>query len=317
MITARFKVLLLVLSGLVVISGCSSMMPLKAYSLQIANPPTAVPAAKNPVLLKLGQHLDQPYTVLGKVMAYKRGGLGATRELNYVSTPPKELVAALRQPARNMGADAVIGIYHGEYRGVNMAGEYVSGLAVAYLSAGAVAQAQADLRVGILPVQTGKSTIDAKDYAKIDRDFRVGARWLLENKGYYAPIDTKVKFKGGIDDLITLSPATMDGLYGRHTEFLLLLELLDEQSFTPILVEQRKVVLKASLFSKSLRKVVWENTVAKEQVTGVFWSWMSTGMARASAIESVLKPLPFYMRSSGREFTAYPPDMVKKMVLEK
>lgn len=306
--------LLLILS----LAGCGSMFPIKAYTIQTAKPPATQQAATHLSLSNRGQPVDEPYTVLGKVMAYKRGGLGATRELDYVSTPPADMVQALKGPALAMGADGVIGIYHGEYRGMNSAGEYVSGLAVTHSDMGAAtSMGHADLQVGILPVQTGKSTIDADDYADIDRDFRVGARWLLENKGYYAPVDTRVKFKGSVADLQAMSRNELDRLYGADTELLLVLELLDEQAVVPVLVEQRTVKLKATLFSKSLKQVIWENTVEKEQVTGVFWIWMATSMARATAIESVLEPMPFFMRADNKEFTRYQPDMIKKMAPEK
>jgi len=294
------------------------MFPIKAYSIQTTKLPTTQQPAKSLTMIDLGQPVPEPYTVLGKVMAYKRGGLGATRELDYVSTPPADMVKALKAPAIALGADAVIGIYHGEYRGVGSAGEYVSGLAVTHTDMRAGTRTgHSDLRVGILPVQTGKSTIDADDYAEIDRDFRVGARWMLENKGYYAPVDTRVKFKGNVADLQAMSANELDQLYGADTELLLVLELLDEQAAVPVLVEQRTVKLKATLFSKSLKQIIWENTVEKEQVTGVFWMWMATSMARASAIESVLEPMPFFMRAGNKEFTRYQPDMIKKMVPEK
>jgi len=171
---------------------------------------------------------------------------------------------------------------------------------------------QTDLRVGILPVQIGKADMDEKDYALLDRDLRAGARWFLEDKGYYAPVDPAVRFTGKVQDLVENGQSDSHALYGNETELLLLIELIDEQAFVPVLLDVRKVVLKTTLFSKSLGKVIWENQVQNEKVTGVFWIWMNKAVTRAGAIEGVLKPLPFYSRMGTSEFVAYPPEMVKK-----
>ncbi len=222
------------------------------------------------------------------------------------------MVEGLKEPAMGIGANAVIGIYHGEYRGVNIGAEYVSGLAVQVLKEAQKQEAnRTDLRVGILPVQIGKSDMDEKDYAVLDRDLRAGARWFLEDKGYYAPVDPAVRFTGTVQDLVKNSQEGST-LYGNETELLLLIEVIDEQAFVPVLLDVRKVVLKTTLFSKSLGKVVWENQVQNEKVTGVFWIWMNKAVTRAGAIEGALKPLPFYIRMGTSEFVAYPPEMVKK-----
>jgi hypothetical protein len=224
------------------------------------------------------------------------------------------MVEGLKGLATSMGANAVVGIYHGEYRGMNVAGEYVSGLAVQVL--GGIQEQEAkptDLRVGILPVQIGKADMDKKNYAVLDRDLRAGARWFLEDKGYYAPVDPAVRFTGTVHDLVANSQSGSHGLYGNEIELLLLIEMIDEQAFVPVLLEFRKVVLKTTLFSKSLGKVIWENQVQNEKVAGVFWTWMTKAVTRAEAIEEMMQPLPFYSRVGGTsEFVAYPPDMVKK-----
>jgi hypothetical protein len=224
------------------------------------------------------------------------------------------MVEGLKGPARSMGANAVIGIYHGEYRGVNIGGEYVSGLAVQILDGVQERGAKHnDLCVGILPVQIGKADMDKKDYAVLDRDLRAGARWFLEDKGYYAPVDPSVRFTGTVQDLVANSQSGLQSLYGIETELLLLIELIDEQTFVPVLLAARKVVLKVTLYSKSLGKILWENQVQNEIVTGVFWIWMSKAVTRAGAIEGLLKPLQFYSRTGGTsDFVSYPPEMVKK-----
>lgn len=299
--------------GLFLIHGCGSMFPIRTYSIQTARGNPAAVGSHGISLYEYGRPIGKPYAVLGKVMTYKRGGLGAVRELDYQSTPPEDMVEEMKGPAMGMGADAVIGIYHGEYRGVNIGAEYVSGLAVQILDEDREQDPEGtDLRVGILPVQIGKADMDEKDYAVLDRDLRAGARWFLEDKGYYAPVDPTLRFIGTVPDLLKNSPSGLDSLYGDETELLLLIEVIDEQAFVPILLDVRKVVLKTTLFSKSLGKVVWENQVQNEKVTGVFWTWMNKAVTRAGAIEGVLKPLPFYSRMGTSAFVAYPPEMVKK-----
>lgn len=297
--------------GLLLLQGCGSMFPNRVFSVQTGEARPATADNRTIATREFGSPAGQPYTVLGKVMTYRRGGLGAVRELDHYTLPPADMVEALIPPARDMGADAVVGLYHGEYRGVNIGVAYVSGLAVKYLDSSGVT-APADLRVGILPVQTGTAEMDPKDYAVLDRDLRAGARWFLEDKGYFAPVDPAVHFTGSVTDLAA-DPASTNALYGADTELLLLIELLDEQALVPVLLDFRKVVLKASLYSKSLGKVIWENRETKDNVTGVFWMWMSKAVSRAGAIEKVMQPLPLYTRTGeSNEFLAYPPDMVKK-----
>ncbi|WP_319526316.1 hypothetical protein [uncultured Desulfosarcina sp.] len=298
--------------GFLSLYGCSSTFPIRAYSIQIARgDPAAIPP-RDISLSEYGRPMKKPYTVLGKVTTYKRGGLGAVRDLDYRSTPPEDMVERLKAPAMDMGANAVIGIYHGEYRGVNIGVEYVSGLTVQIQKEVQPGVQRTDLQVGILPVQIGKSEMGEKDYEALDRDLRAGARWFLEDKGYYAPVDPGIRFTGTVQDLEEADQAESQRLYGDETDLLLLIEVIDEQAFVPVLLDIRKVVLKTTLFSKSLGKVIWENQVINEKTTGVFWIWMNEAVTRAGAIEGVLKPLPFYSRMGTSEFVAYPPEMVKK-----
>ena len=294
-------------------SGCGSVFPIRAFSVRTARGNPAAAPSQSISVHEYGEIVGKRYNVLGKVMTYKRGGLGAVRNLDYNGTPPKDMIEGLKGPALEMGANAVVGIYHGEYRGANIAAEYVSGLAVQLLDgAGKGGVQPTDLKVGILPVQIGKADMGAREYAVLDRDLRAGARWFLEDKGYYAPVDPAVRFSGTVLDLKTLSQSASRALYGNETELLLLIELKDEKAFYPVVVEFRKVALKTTLFSKSLGKVIWENQVENERVSGVFWSWMTKAVARAEAIEGVLKPLPFFSRVGTSAYVAYPPEMVKK-----
>jgi hypothetical protein len=309
----RVLTLISLVIGLFSFYGCGSMLPIRTYFIQTAQGNPAAVSSQGISLYEYGRPIGKPYAVIGKVMTYRRGGLGAVRDLNCQTTPPKDMTEALKGPAMDMGATTVIGIYHGEYRGVNIGAEYVSGLAVRVLDEDREQKPKGtDLRVGILPVQIGKADMNEKAYAVLDRDLRAGARWFLEDKGYYAPVDPAVRFIGTVQDLLKESQSGLHGLYGNETELLLLIEVIDEQAFVPVLLDVRKVVLKTTLFSKSLGKVIWENQVQNEKVTGVFWTWMNKAVTRAGAIEGVLKPLPFYSRMGTSEFVAYPPELVKK-----
>ena len=74
------------------------------------------------------------------------------------------------------------------------------------------------------------------------------------------------------------------------------------------------MVLRTTLFSKSLGKAIWQNQIKEEKVAGVFWTWMLKAVTRAAAIEKVLKPLPFFSRTGSSGFVAHPPDFVKKKI---
>ncbi len=308
----RVLVILCVVIGQFSLSGCESILPVQAFSVQTAQgSPITVKSQDIAIIYEYGKPAGKPYAVLGKVTAYKKGGSGAVRELDFRAIPPTDMVEELKEPAMLMRANAIIGIYYGEYRDGDVGVEYVSGLAVQVLNeVKAQLNMQDDIQVGILPVQIGKNKIDKNNYAILDRDMRAGARWFLEDKGYYAPVDPTVQFTGTVQDLVENSQTSTRALYGNETELLMLIELMDDQ--VPVPPEYRTVVLKTSLFSKSLGKVIWENQEQNEKVSGAFWAWMAEDGTREGTIKSALKPLPFFTRMGMTEFVAYPPEIVKK-----
>ncbi len=309
----KVLIVIWVVIGLFSLSGCGSVAPVQAFSVQTAQGSPIAVKTQDVTIYEYGKQVGKAYSILGKVTTYKRGGSGAVRDLDYRGIPPIDMVEALKGPAKGMRANAVVGIYHGVYLGGDINVEYVSGLAVQILNeAKAPLAMQADLQVGILPVQIGEAEMDKNNYAILDRDLRAGAKWFLEDKGYYAPVDPTVKFTGKVQDLVANSQTSTHALYGNEAELLLLIELMDEHAVVPVLPEFRPVMLKTTLFSKSLGKVIWENQIQNEKVTGKLWTWMGDAATRAGSIEKVLKPLPFFTRMGMAEFVAYPSEMVKK-----
>lgn len=310
----RVLIIIWMVIGLFSLSGCGSVPLVHAFSVQTAQgSPITVKSQDIAIIYEYGKPAGKSYAVLGKVMAYKKDGSGTIRELDYRGIPPADMVEGLKEPARLMRANAIIGIYYGEYRDADVDVEYVSGLAVqVQKEVKARLSMQDDIQVGILPVQIGKTKMDKNSYAILDRDMRAGARWFLEDKGYYAPVDPAVQFTGTVQDLIAYSQSNSRSLYGDETELLMLIELIDEQATTPVLSEFRTVVLKASLFSKSLGKVIWENQVQNEKVSSNFWTWLAEAETRAGMIKEILKPLQFFSRMGMTEFVAYPSEIVKK-----
>jgi len=300
------------------ISGCASRNPMKSYFIPATQINPATTEAREIPFYKYGESIGKLYNFLGKVMAYKDGGFGVAGDLDNQDTPPQKMIEKLRTAAMGTGADAVIGIYYGGYRGWNDAGEYVSGLAVQILDgADGKEIPRIDLRLGILPVQTGNSDMSEKDYANLDRDLRVGARWFLEERGYYAPVDPAARFTGTIKELLAMSQSDLDDLYGNETELLLLLEVSSDKLNVPLIVEKRGLYLKATLLSKSLHKVLWKNHVAFEDTGLLYLKGLAKTKVQSTAIKEVLKPLPFFSRIGGKsEFVAYRPEKLKKKIAE-
>ncbi len=309
----HISIFVLLAIAMVSLSGCRSAFPIRTYFIQTAQLEGLTSNAQEVSIHTMGEPTIDHFFVLGKVMAYRRGGLGAVRDLDEVRVPPREMVQQLIKPAKALGADMVIGVYDGEYRGVNVAGEYVSGLAGKLTTS--AKNERVDFRVGILPVQVGMAKLSQKQYALLDRDLRAGARWFLENKGYYAPIDPSIKFQGTTQDLLSQLSSQNPDIGDKQAELLLLLEVVEEKAAVAALLDVRKVVLRATLYSRSLKKVLWDNKISQENVTGVFWIWMSKAVSRAGAIEKLLYPLPFFFRPAGsEEFSSCSPDMAKKKI---
>lgn len=94
----RVLIILCVVIGLFSLYGCGSMFPIRTYSIQtVRGNPDAV-RSQGISLYEYGKPTGKPYAVLGKAMSYKRGGLGAVRDLDYQSTPPKDMVEGLKAP---------------------------------------------------------------------------------------------------------------------------------------------------------------------------------------------------------------------------
>jgi len=100
----RVLIVIYVVIGFFSLYGCGSMFPIRTYSIQTAQGNPAAVRSQGISLYEYGKPIGKPYAVLGKVMTYKRGGLGAVRDLDYQSTPPKDMVEGLKGPAMGMGA---------------------------------------------------------------------------------------------------------------------------------------------------------------------------------------------------------------------
>lgn len=296
---------------LLVLGGCGSTFPVKTYTLQVAPAREAMPVTGDVALIDRGTSVDRPFTVLGKVMTSRWGDLGPVRELDDKKDIPENMKETLMAAARTMGAQAVQGVYFGEYQGVKTGVSYASGLAVDYgVDTDEEDEYALDFKVGILPVQIGDSDMSRSEYSDLDRDLRAGARWFLEDKGYYAPVDMSVNFTGTADDL--MDPLVSEDAYGEDTELLLLIELMDETSQVADQIEVQYVALNVSLFSKSMGKVIWQNHMPQGNVSAGFGPGLSKPALRAGAMEEMLKPLPYFARIGTREFVAFPPDMLKR-----
>lgn len=78
------------------------MFPIRTYSILTAQGKPTTVRSQDIALYEYGRSIGKPYTVLGKVMTYKRGGLGAVRDLDYQNTIPSDMVEGLKEPAMDM-----------------------------------------------------------------------------------------------------------------------------------------------------------------------------------------------------------------------
>lgn len=249
---------LCLITGLI-LAGCSTRVHVTKVGPQLE--PT------NPEDIRvydIGAELDMDYQIIGKVYAFlSRSGVQKINRNTFLEI--------LKPAAAEMGADAIIGFYFRKPLAEETNKKYGSGLAVRFLGHGSgYAINSEDFIVAIPPIIMAEKFEDEKENEKRDGWVREAAQLYLEEKGYYAePVD--VDHIVDAKYLHSLTDEEFNRLFGKQTGHILITELIGFGGPNVGLVTSKQASIKASLFSREKRTVVWENTGKGRSTTlGIF-----------------------------------------------
>jgi hypothetical protein len=241
-------------------------------------------------VLSEGEQPSGPYQILGSIFAEKRGT---------ALTQPKEehLVSLMKEPASEMGADALVGVHSSNYWGEvpNTIKRWAGALAVRFLDAEEQAQ-EVDFIVVVPPV-INMSEEDAEQQQKDNTMARMTTQYYLEKLGYYSVLVDESLDQAA---LAVMSEEELDAFGGKDAALVLLLALKKGSKANIGIAAGSSYVLSAELFSKGSREIVWEN-----EGTGSSASFglvmVLAGGQREAAIASAVKKLfdPLAPRRSG------------------
>jgi len=237
-------------------------------------PPTSVDTVK---LYKLGDPAPQPYQVLGAVNARKR-----TSSLVTKVPTETQIFSALKKQAAGLGADAIVGTYttfEAYYHG-----RIGSALAVKFLPLGAQASRDTNsFMVAILPLVNH----DAKDSFMSHEDDSVVCTTMqqyLTDRGYYAPIVGGKMPVSSIEALSSLDSASLEQVGGVEMRNVMLLVLEKTAGASLVLVSGSSCLLNSWIYSKNLRKILWDKPVIGSFAQGWIVTAMEGGTRRKALI---------------------------------
>lgn len=236
-----------------VITACTSSLKIT----KVSDEPLSENRAQTEVqFFKAGDNAPTDYKILGKVYAYKRGGT--------IFSKPNDgsLMKMMREPAAQLGADAVIDFRSSVFNGseYNTIRRWASGLAVKTCRETVPAQErQNDLFVVIAPPLFAKQQ-SAKNEAKFTKAMLDAAQYHLEQKGYYALIAQDQAQPLAQNEVDAMSSAALADYGDGRAGLILMLSLDEVSSVDGIIAGGGDATLSAKLISKKDRQVVWENT---------------------------------------------------------
>ncbi len=246
-------------------------------------------------IFKEGESIEKPYQILGKVFVQK--AKSALSKLN-----SEELIEMMKEPASEMGGDAIINARFFKDWGV----QWASGIVVKFLEEQPEVLQKGDFIVTILPI-ISKVELQEKVRELIQKDrVRNIIQYHLEKLGYYAVLSKNAQGEITIEAINTMDLSTLDDLGGRDAELILLTTVEKSKEGVGIgaglsVAPKATVTMKARLISKETRKIVWENEAsgaATEMVGGCLGVFNPKPIRHEQAlyatIEKLFKPLAPY-----------------------
>lgn len=184
----------------------------------------------------------------------------------------KMLSAKLLGPARNMGADAILGLHSGEFRDRLAGGSrvrfWVSGLAGRLLPPGqtpARARGKSIVAVARPYVSPDVAAPPGQDLLKAVQD---DVTWRMEQKHYF--VRTCEAAYADADSLQRMDDREMNEVFGDRTEFV----LTSRVKAVSMEKMKAKALLEFGLFSRSERRVVWRDEawgISSKTLENLFW----------------------------------------------
>jgi hypothetical protein len=271
-------------------SGCLYMAKTKAQTWGAA---AYEPRRNGEVLVQPGMEVaGRAFDVLGPVRVDRFSAWKHSISTSEI----QKLTARLLGPAREMGADAVVGLHSGEYRDRMAGGSrvrfWVSGLAVHLLPPGELPTQARGNAIVALTLPYIAPDVTAPLGSELLEAVRSEATWRLEQKHYFVRECAFASMSA--DSLARMDDRDMDGAFGGRTE-LVLTSRIKEISMEKMTA---RALLEAELYSRSQKKVVWRDEAwgtCSKVLEGLLWSGYGAALraqdARRSAGLEVGRPL--------------------------
>jgi hypothetical protein len=232
--------------------GCApTILSTKVAGLQ----PVAIDPEQELKVYNEGQQINEAYEVVGKLFVQKRGS-------NIFAKPDAgDILDLMKDPARNLGAQGLIGFHTSIFCGEEprTIKRWGGALAVRFADAKTSLTANADFIVSILPVVNADTTLSVKERTNYDSVARFTAQYHLEKLGYYATLSHQ-KGLNDLQDIKDLPANMLDTLGGKISNLLLLLRMEEVSGTNLGIVAGSSTTLKGYLISKTTRDTVWTGT---------------------------------------------------------
>ena len=240
-----------------------------------------------PNQVKIYENFEQitgHYEILGKVSA----GI-----LPQPCSTSAKRTKVLLEKAGQIGANGVVGPYDKEEFYCTACHPRTTGIAV--LVTDKPTETKRDRPAFIIkvpPVIWKDESAKGKNLKKIEEAMIAQMHCIMRNKGYYAkPINKPTGLSPS--DLEQLSREQLESLFGKETDYVLIIEILSEDKMFLGLGESSSAHLKISLFSIRNQEVTWFDDSQKWTWTGVLWSLTGGGHCKGAwMVKKELKRIP-------------------------
>ncbi len=243
------------------------------------NPGPSAPGPKVVSVYKNGEPGPNSYEVMGAITAF---GIARAAE-------SKGTLRKFQAEAAAMGADALIGYYADCEKDVSNF-SWASALAVRTLPSGQGASPRkGDCSVAIPHTLLDKDVATGGRADKLDKKARQFAQFYLAQKGYYsllAEAPMPDPFEGSFK---TMDLAELAKYGGAEADLVLGMQFVEKKGLTIILMSAEGVTLETALYSKSQKKVTWNNTGTGAGATGWIINMTMPNAKRMMAIQAALQ----------------------------
>jgi hypothetical protein len=244
---------------LIIITGCASVTSTKTRLVKGPDLDRTRPIK----VFKIDENVSGQYEILGVVTA------SIETAMNRQSYREEDRLESLQADASSMGADAIIGYYTNKILAATKAYYWSSGLAARMRRSGEQPlNSNSDCMVALPKVVINK-VVDSEERSEIlDKEARKCAQYYLALNGYYAvPIDEPTP-DPALAGFQAMNEDELNKYGGPQTLYILGAKYLDKSYFTVLLGSRESIALEMFLYSKTLKRLVWQGKGTGSSTTG-------------------------------------------------